>query len=152
MLHMHTVICDSYLEIVTNSLATNAPHTHTHTHSDDPLPSLCESSDMSPCRQVSVTSEMLQATLPMASMVAAVNALSELLMYVCEGGAKLEIIFEKARLSLSLFLSVSSFLPLSLYLTISLPCLHLSPSYLKNILSLTNSVGINLMYNNRVPM
>lgn len=38
---------------------------------------------MSPCRHVSVTSDMLQATLPIASMVAAVNALSELLMYVC---------------------------------------------------------------------
>ena len=38
---------------------------------------------MSPCRHVSVTSEILQATLPMASIVAAVNALSELLMYVC---------------------------------------------------------------------
>ena len=50
---------------------------------DDPLPSLWERSDMSPCRHVSVTSEILQATLPMASMVAAVNALSELLMYVC---------------------------------------------------------------------
>ena len=47
------------------------------------VPFLWLSKLMSPWRQVSVTSEMEQATLPMAWMVAATKALSELAMYVC---------------------------------------------------------------------
>ena len=46
-------------------------------------PLLWERRDMRPWRHVSVTSEMLQATRPMASMVAAANCLSGLEIYVC---------------------------------------------------------------------
>ena len=44
------------------------------------LPSLLDRSLTSPARQVSVTSEMLDAHRPMACMVAATNCLSELVM------------------------------------------------------------------------